>query len=272
MPQNFCPGSVTVTGARSFLPQIPEALARRVNRLLGLVTLMVALAFGAHPALAQNFVKDVQPGPTTGHLRPLELVRSSVARAVTIVQSQSAGVAESGKRRAEIRRVAEDLFNFDDMSRRMLAQHWKNASRQEREEFGRLFTDLLERSYMTTIGTYAHATITFQGESVDGLYAHVQSRMTPEKGAEVPIEYRLFETDGRWAVYDVVVDGVSLISSYRSQFNTILRRSTFAQLLERMRNREAQVWSRTRVSDLNGGRALLLAAELSTGMVNTRKW
>jgi phospholipid transport system substrate-binding protein len=263
---------VTVTEARSFLPQIPKALARRVNRLSGLVTLMVALAFGAHLAAAQNLVKDVQPGPTTGHLRPLELVRSSVARAVMIVQSQSAGAAESGKRRVEMRQVAVDLFNFDDMSRRMLAQHWKNAPRQEQEEFVRLFTDLLERSYMTTIGTYAHATITFQGESVDGSYAQVRSRMTPEKGAEVPIEYRLFETDGRWAVYDVVVDGVSLISSYRSQFNTILRRSTFAQLLERMRNREAQMWSRTRVSDLRGGRALLLVAELSTGMANTRKW
>jgi len=64
---------------------------------------------------------------------------------------------------------------------------------------------------------------------------------------------------------------VSLISSYRSQFNTILRRSTFAQLLERMRNRAAQVWSRTRVSDLSGGRALLLTG-LSTGMANTSKW
>ena len=72
-------------------------------------------------------------------------------------------------------------------------------------------------------------------------------------------------------MYDVVVNGVSLISSYRSQFNAILRRSTFTQLLERMRNREAQVWSRTRVSDLSGGQVLLLT-ERSTGMVNTSKW
>ena len=260
-----------MTESRPFLPQVPKASARRLSRLSGLVTLVVALAFGAHPAVAQNLVKEVQPDPTTGHLRPLELVRSSVARAVAIVQSKQAGAAESGKRRSESRQLAEELFNFDDMSRRMLAQHWKNASLQEQGEFVRLFKDLLERSYMTTIANYPLATITFQGESVDGAYAQVRSRMTPEKGAEVPIEYRLFETDGRWAVYDVVVNGVRLISSYRSQFNAILRRSTFAQLLERMRNREAQVWSRTRVSDLSGGQVLLLT-ERSTGMVNTSKW
>ncbi len=207
----------------------------------GLVTLVVALAFGAHPAVAQTLVKDVQPGPTMGQLRPLELVQSSVARAVVIVRSQPAGAPYSGKRRADSRQLAEELFNFDDMSRRMLAQHWKNASLQEQGEFVQLFKELLERSYMTIIRTYPLAAITFQGESVDGSYAQVRSRVTPEKGAEVPIEYRLFETDGRWAVYDVVVNGVSLISSYRSQFNAILRRSTFAQLLERLRNREAQV-------------------------------
>jgi hypothetical protein len=88
------------------------------------------------------------------------------------------------------------------------------------------FTDLLERAYLNTLGDYRLATITFQGETINGSYAQVQSRMAAGKG-EVAIEYRLLEQDGRWAVYDVAVDGVSLISNYRSQFNSILKRMSF---------------------------------------------
>ena len=106
-----------------------------------------------------------------------------------------------------------------------------------------LFTDLLERAYLNTIGNYRLATITFQGETISGSYAQVQSRMAAGK-SEVAIEYRLVENDGRWAVYDVAVDGVSLISNYRSQFTSILKRMSFAQMLDRLRNREASMGSR----------------------------
>jgi len=133
------------------------------------------------------------------------------------------------------------MFDFDDMSRRILAQHWKDRSLREQEEFVRLFTDLLERVYLTSIVTYPLASITFQDESINGSYAKVQSRMTGGRGETLAIEYRLFEADGRWAVYDVAVDGISLISSFRSQANSILRRSPFAELLRQMQDRDASV-------------------------------
>jgi phospholipid transport system substrate-binding protein len=136
-----------------------------------------------------------------------------------------------------------ELFDFDEMSRRLLGQRWMEASPQEQQDFLALFTDLLQGAYLNTIGNYPLATITFQGETISGSYAQVQSRMAAGKG-EVAIEYRLLEHDGRWAVYDIAVDGVSLVSNYRSQFTSMLKRMSFAQVLDRMRNIEASVGPR----------------------------
>jgi phospholipid transport system substrate-binding protein len=216
-------------------------LVRDLCRMGGPAILLVTLAFGTHAAVAQDIVKSVEPERAASFSQPLELVRSAVTRAVAIVQSQPASDTESGKRRAEFRHLAGELFDFDDMSRRILAQHWAGASLQEQDKFVSLFTGLLVRLYMSTIGNYPLTAISFPGVSVRDSDAQVWSRMTTERGRDVSIVYRLFETDGRWSVNDVVVDGVSLISSYRSQFNSILRHSTFAQLLEGMQSREAQV-------------------------------
>ena len=196
------------------------------------VTILVLL--GTHPARAEDAAKDARSSSQTG---PLDLVKSSISRAQAIIQSQPDG----GQRRAEIRQMVESLFDFNEMARRTLAQHWAERSVQEQEEFVRLFTDLLERSYLTTIGSYRLATITFQGESVEGSAARVRSRIATERGSEIPVEYRLLERGGRWAVYDVAVEGVSLVSSYRSQFSSVIRNSSFALLLDRLRNREARL-------------------------------
>ena len=200
-------------------------------------TMAMLVLLGTPPALAEDAAKDGRSNPLVSPSGPLELVKSSVTRAQAIIQSQPDG----GQRRAEIRQMVEGLFDFNEMARRTLAQHWAGRSAQEQEEFVRLFTDLLERSYLTTIGNYRLATITFQGESVEGSAARVRSRIATERGAEIPVEYRLLERGGRWAVYDVAVEGVSLVSSYRSQFNSVIRNSSFERLLDRMRNREARL-------------------------------
>jgi phospholipid transport system substrate-binding protein len=222
--------------------QILMTLIRHGRRFGALVAIAAVIPFGAAPVFAQ-VVADAQPGPTAGRSGPLYVVNSSVSRVLTIVRSQSADATESGKRRAEIRQAAVELFDFDEMSRRLLGQRWTEASPEEQRDFVVLFTDLLERAYLNTLGNYRLATITFQGETISGSYAQVQSRMAAGKG-EVAVEYRLLEQDGRWAVYDVAVDGVSLISNYRSQFNSILKRMSFPQLLDRLRNREAAMGPR----------------------------
>ena len=214
----------------------------RMLRCSALVTIAVLIPFGAAPVFAQA-VADAQPGSAAGRSGPLTVVNSSVSRVLTIVRSHPADAKESGQRRAEIRQAAVELFDFDEMSRRLLGQRWTDATPEEQRDFVVLFTDLLERTYLNTIGNYRLATITFQGETISGSYAQVQSRMAAGK-SEVAIEYRLVENEGRWAVYDVAVDGVSLISNYRSQFTSILKRMSFAQMLDRLRNREASMGSR----------------------------
>jgi phospholipid transport system substrate-binding protein len=201
-------------------------------RRLALAMLMVAFSTGAHPAAAQPKAAD--------QTAPLDLVKATVSRVLAIVQSPRVIANDGRQRRAEIRRAAQGLFDFREMARLTLAQHWKDRSAPEQEEFVQLFTELLERSYLTTIENYAGEKITFQGESISGPYAQVRSRITSDRRMETSIEYRLLERDARWAVYDVVLDGVSLVSNYRSQFNSIIRTSSFADLLAKLRSKEIE--------------------------------
>jgi phospholipid transport system substrate-binding protein len=226
---------------RSLNQRAAGVVLRLTCRLLGLASILTALVWGVHPVFAEDALTSAQSSITAVQPRPLDLVKLSVSRVLALAQPQPGGGGDGGQRRAEIRQAAEGLFDFDGMARRMLAERWEDGTPQEQKEFVRLFTDLLERSYLAMVATHPPLAVTFLDESISGSYAQVRSRLVTDRGEEMPIEYRLAESDGRWVVYDVVVSGVSVISSYRSQFNSILRRSSFAQLLDRMRGREASV-------------------------------
>jgi phospholipid transport system substrate-binding protein len=219
------------------MTQVHGFSVRHACRLPALVAAVATLVLGMLPALAEDTPNGAPSRPPVSQQGPLHLVRSSVFKALAIVQSQPDGE----QRRAELRQVGATLFDFNEIARPTLAQHWSGRSPEEQGEFVRLFTGLLERSYLTTIGNHRLAAVTFQGESIEGSSARVRSRLVTDRSAEIPMEYRLLETGGRWAVYDVVVEGVSLISSYRSQFNSILRTSSFDMLLDRLRDREARL-------------------------------
>jgi phospholipid transport system substrate-binding protein len=205
-----------------------------------LVTVLAAVSLGTQPGLTSDAVKDVEPSVTAGRVRPLDVVKSSVSQVLAAVQSRPAADKESGQRRAEIRRVADGLFDFREMARLTLSRHWTGRSPGEQEEFVRLFRELLERSYLSTIENYAGERITFLGESIGGAYAQVRSRITTDRRMEISIDYRLRWKGDRWEVYDVVLDGVSLVSNYRSQFNSIIRTASFGELLTRLRNKEIE--------------------------------
>lgn len=172
--------------------------------------------------------------PTTGPSGPVDTVKSSVARAFVAVQSRPAGVTgrDGG---AEIQRAAQDLFDFNEMARRALGQHWQTLSAQERNEFVQGFTGILTQFFVAIVERYSGEWVTVMEEEVAGGYARVHSRVLPKAGSESLIEYRLFDRGSRWAVYDVVVDGRSLVSMYRSQFDSITRTAFVSQLRERMR-------------------------------------
>ena len=185
-------------------------------------------------------VATVQPLAT-----PREVVQTAVARAVAVVQ-QSRGEAGARARapralsdqaRAEIRRIAGGLFDFDEMARRSLSRHWATLSREEQVEFVQLFTELLERTYLGRIQSYAGEQLTYLGEEIDGPFATVKSRVVTTRRTETALEYRLRLKDGQWKVYDLLVDGVSFVSTYRSEFSRVIQSSSYAVLLQRMREK-----------------------------------
>jgi len=181
---------------------------------------------------------------TAGTATPTEVVQSAVTRAMTIVQdTELARPANAAQRRAELRRAAEELFDFGEMSRRALARHWNERSPQEREEFVRLFTDLLERSYLSKIENWSGEKVLFVSEATDGDYAAVRSKIITTRKQEVPVEYRLYRVGQRWQAYDVLFEGVSFIATYRSQFNRIIQNSSFAGLIDKMREKEVEMVS-----------------------------
>lgn len=176
--------------------------------------------------------------PTT----PTEVVQGAVSRALAIVEDTDlARPANAERRRAELRRVADDLFDFNEMARRALARHWADRSPQERGEFVRLFTELLQRSYLGKVEYWAGERIVFLGESVDGDYAAVRSKVVTSRRQELPVEYRLSRVGPRWHVYDVLFEGVSFVAIYRSQFNRIIQQASFAQLMDKMKQKEIEV-------------------------------
>jgi len=166
---------------------------------------------------------------------PSETVESALTRVISVMQESG----NRGDRRAEVRRIASELFDFGEMTRRALSRHWGARSVEEQREFVALFTDLLERSYMNRIEGYAGERIRFVGESVDGGYATVRSKVLTQRRTETALDYRLHARDGHWRVYDVLVDGVSFISTFRSQFDRIITAESYASLVEKLRGKQA---------------------------------
>lgn len=172
---------------------------------------------------------------------PGEVVQSAVSRVVVAVQRTGTGAHASQaqnqvrqQRRLELRRVAAELFDFDEISRRALSRHWAARTPEEQAEFTRLFTDLLERTYVGRIESYSGESIVYLGEAVDGSFATVRSKVVTRRRTETPFDYRLHLRDGRWRVYDILIDHVSFVATYRSEFARIIQRESYAALVERL--------------------------------------
>ena len=202
-------------------------------------------------------VTQVWAGPPTDQLK------SSTERVVKILEDPALRVDGKAKeRRAAVRRVANDIFDFAETAKRALARHWLNRTDQEREEFIKLFSDLLERSYISKIDLYGGENIGYVGESTDGDLATVRTKIITKEGTEVPVDYRMLRRADRWLVYDVSVEGVSLISNYRTQFNKIIQTSSYQELVKKMKTKqEGFIEGETKTK----GATQKPAAETSTG-------
>jgi len=133
-----------------------------------------------------------------------------------------------------IRKVVDERFDWREMSRRTLARHWKKRSDKEKRLFVDLFGKLLERTYMDRVGGYSGEKVLYEGEKVDGKYGIVKVRIITKKETEIPVKYRVKKKKGEWFIYDISVQGVSLINNYRKQFNSIIIKSSFNDLMKKL--------------------------------------
>ncbi|PYN34325.1 MAG: organic solvent tolerance ABC transporter substrate-binding protein [Candidatus Rokuibacteriota bacterium] len=179
-------------------------------------------------------VAGVVAAPATG---PRETVETAVVRVVEVLQQPEATGPAQSERAAEIKRIARELFDFDEIARRALSRHWAGRTPVQHTEFVGLFTDLLERSYMNRIEAYAGERIVYTGEAVDGTFATVRSKVITQRRTELGIDYRMHLRGSRWQVYDVLIDGVSFVSTYRSQFDRVIQAESYGALVERLRKR-----------------------------------
>jgi phospholipid transport system substrate-binding protein len=183
-------------------------------------------------ALVLALLSPAWAGPPTDTLR-------EYTEAVQKVLDDPALKADDRRheRRAAVRKLATEAFDVQETARRALGPHWQQRTPAEREEFVQLFADLLERTYIAKIDLYGGERLKFTDERIDGDSAVVRAKVTTRQGTEVPVEGRMHKRADRWLIYDVAIENISLIANYRSQFDRIIRTSSYAELVKRLRNR-----------------------------------
>jgi phospholipid transport system substrate-binding protein len=170
-----------------------------------------------------------------------EQLKGAIDRVVSTLDSPAMkGEGKAAERRAAVRQIANEIFDFGEIARRSLGRYWQPLSDAQRTEFVGLFGDLLERSYISKIELYGGEKIVYSGERMDGDLAIVSTKIITKNGTEVPIDYRLFRRGDRWMVYDVNIEGISLVSNYRTQFNKIIQSNGFNTLVDRMKAKQTE--------------------------------
>jgi phospholipid transport system substrate-binding protein len=172
---------------------------------------------------------------------PTDLVRQITDQVLKILEDpQFQAPNRHAEREERLHKIAEQVFDWQEMARRALAVHWRERTPQEQQEFVRLFRDLVEGTYINRLESSIQekGEIQYVGEQVDGSRAAVKTNVVTRRNQQVPIEYRLQKADGRWLIYDVLVEGISLVNNYRSQFNRIITSSSYNDLVQKMKNRQ----------------------------------
>ena len=143
-------------------------------------------------------------------------------------------------RRAAVRKIAHEAFDIAETAQRVLARHWQARTPAEREEFTQLFAEVLEQTYIARMDEYGGERIKYVGESIDGKQASVRARIVTKTGVEVPVESRMNLRGDRWLIYDILIENVSLVGNYRSQFDRIVRSTSYEELVRRLKTKREE--------------------------------
>ena len=197
------------------------------RRYIFYVVLSIVLLFvGASPAFSGVPTEKIKE--TTDEI--LSIVTDSDRKAVPID-------AEIKKR---IRKAVDKRFDWEEMARRTLARHWRERTDQEKKQFVVLFGQLLERTYLDKVEGYSGEKVVYLGESIDETYAVVNVKIITSKNEEIDVAYRLRQKADDWLVYDISVAGVSLVNNYRVQLNSIIARSSYESLVQKLKEKITQ--------------------------------
>ena len=171
---------------------------------------------------------------------PTDKIKQTTDKIISIVKNPALkGPAKAEEKRKMIRQAVDERFDWEEMAQRALARHWSQRTPEEKKEFVRLFGDLLERTYLNKVEGYSGEKVQYEGESVDGDYSAVKVKIVTDKNVDIPVEYRLRKINANWLVYDISIEGVSLVNNYRSQFNTIISQSSFGNLVKKLKEKGA---------------------------------
>jgi phospholipid transport system substrate-binding protein len=169
---------------------------------------------------------------------PTEQIRTTVDKAIVVLRDfRLKPAAKTKERRDQLKQILFARFDFTEMAKRALGANWRRRTAKEQEEFVQLFTELLERAYADIIESYTDEKIIYIGERLDGAYADVASKILTSSGTEFSITYKAHLINSEWRVYDVVAENISVVNNFRSQFDRVIAKSSYEELLRRLRDK-----------------------------------
>lgn len=180
-------------------------------------------------------VSGAWAGPATDQLR---VQVDKVLKVLSDPELQKDGKVQ--ERRKAVRGIANDIFDFTEITKRSLGRHWQARTPAEQAQFVELLTDLLERTYISKIEGFSGEKVAFVGEALDSGVATVRTKIATKQGTEIPVDYRMYNRGDRWLTYDVAVEGVSLVANYRTQFNAIIQKASYQELVKTMKAKQAE--------------------------------
>ena len=218
------------------MPQLSPGIARMVEPRV--LTLIAALILGLSVfGFSSRLSAAVETGSAT------EAMKGTIDQALKVLQDESLKAPERAQERLEI---LEDIigkrFDYKEMGKRTLGKHWQKLSEAERDEFVHLFQRFLSKTYAGNVDGYSGEQVEYLRERRKGDFAEVQTAVTSEKST-LSIYYRMLKSSNAWKVYDVVLDGVSLVKNFRSQFGRIIEAESVEGLLEKLRTKTARTRS-----------------------------
>ena len=170
-------------------------------------------------------------------------IKNTVEEIIKIVSDKEMKKSSSEQqRRSAIKRSLAGIFDHQEMAKRSLGRHWNQRTPAEQKQFVDLFASLLENSYASKIESYNNEKVVYIRESIDGDFAEVKSKIVNHKQDEFTVDYRLLKQSGnKWMVYDIVIEGVSLVSNYRTQFNKIISANGYPELIKRLQAKSNEI-------------------------------